>query len=134
MENPEIQHTVLVVEDEALIRMSAIVSLEDAGLCVLEARNSAEALYVLAQHNEISVMVTDVRMPGAMDGLGLVSRVQRDHPIIRTIVVSGNATASQAYMAGAAGFHCQALSWRTSWSARSKTLWRSTRRPSASAA
>ena len=95
---------VLVVEDEALIRMSAIASLEDAGLCVLEARNSAEALYVLAQHNEISVMVTDVRMPGAMDGLGLVSRVQRDHPIIRTIVVSGNATASQAYMAGAAGF------------------------------
>ena len=104
MENPEIQPTVLVVEDEALIRMSAIASLEDAGLCVLEARNSAEALHVLAEHDEISVMVTDVRMPGAMDGLGLVSRVQRDHPIIRTIVVSGNATATQAYMAGAAGF------------------------------
>jgi DNA-binding NtrC family response regulator len=93
-----------MVEDEALIRMSAIASLEDAGLCVLEARNSAEALCVLAQHNEISVMVTDVRMPGAMDGLGLVSRVQRDHPVIRTIVVSGNATATQAYMAGAAVF------------------------------
>jgi len=50
------------------------------------------------------VLVTDVRMPGAMDGLGLVSRVQRDHPIIRSIVVSGNASANDAYKAGAVRF------------------------------
>jgi two-component system, response regulator PdtaR len=104
METNEIQPTVLVVEDEALIRMSAVASLEDAGLCVMEAGNSAEALYVLSQYAEISVLVTDVRMPGAMDGLALVSRVQHDHPVISAIVVSGNATATQAYKAGAAGF------------------------------
>jgi CheY-like chemotaxis protein len=100
----DIQRTVLVVEDDAIIRMSAVASLEDAGLDVLEAINSAEALVLLARHAEIRVMVTDVRMPGAMDGLMLVSLACRDHPLIRAVVVSGNATATQAYMAGAAMF------------------------------
>ena len=94
----------MVVEDEALIRMSTVASLEDAGLRVLEAGSSTEALGILAQHAEICVIVTDVRMPGALDGLALVSRVQRDHPVIRAVVVSGNTTATQAYKAGAAGF------------------------------
>ena len=100
----QIQQSILVVEDEALIRMSTVASLEDAGLRVLEAANSAEALKLLARHAGICVMVTDVRMPGAIDGLALVSLVQRDHPVIRSIVVSGNATATQAYKAGAARF------------------------------
>jgi two-component system, response regulator PdtaR len=104
MNQGDIQRTVLVVEDEALIRMSAVASLEDAGLDVLEAANSAEALVLLARHAEICVMVTDVRMPGAMDGLTLVCRVCRDHPLIRAIVVSDNATAVQGYKAGAAMF------------------------------
>jgi CheY-like chemotaxis protein len=100
----QVPQTVMVVEDEALIRMSAVASLEDAGLRVLEAGNGAEALDILAQHAEICVMVTDVRMPGALDGLALVSQIQRDHPIIRAVVVSGNSTATQAYKAGAVGF------------------------------
>jgi DNA-binding NtrC family response regulator len=104
METRENRQTILVVEDEALIRMSTVALLEDAGLCVLEAANSAEALRILGQHGEISVLVTDVRMPGTMDGLALVSRVQRDHPVIRSVVVSGNATATEAYKAGAARF------------------------------
>lgn len=98
------QQTVLVVEDEPFIRMSTVASLTDAGLCVLEAGNSAEALNLLKGHAEIGVLVTDVRMPGAMDGLALVSRVQHDHPLIRAIVVSGDATATQAYRAGASRF------------------------------
>ena len=93
-----------MVEDEALIRMSTVASLEDVGLNVLEATNSAEALVLLARHAEISVMVTDVRLPGPLDGLGLVSRVCRDYPLIRAVVVSGNATAAQAFKAGASKF------------------------------
>ena len=93
-----------MVEDETFIRMSAVASLEDAGLKVLEAANSAEALVLLARHAEICVMVTDVRLPGVMDGLTLVSQVCRDHPLVRAVVVSGNATAAQAYNAGAAMF------------------------------
>jgi CheY-like chemotaxis protein len=96
--------TILVVEDEPLIRMSAVATLQDAGYWVLEAQNSAEALDVLSRHSEISIMVTDVRMPGHMDGLALVTWVQLNNPAIRSIIVSGNATHAQAGKAGAVGF------------------------------
>ena len=96
--------TILVVEDEPFIRMSAVATLEDAGFWVLEAPNSAEALEVLSRHPEVSIMITDVRMPGLMDGLALVARVVLDRPEIRSIVVSGNATAAEASHAGALGF------------------------------
>lgn len=96
--------TILVVEDEPFIRMSAVAALQDAGFWVLEAQNSAEALDILSRHDEISIMVTDVRMPGHMDGLALVTWVQLNNPGIRSIVVSGNATAAQAGKAGAFGF------------------------------
>ena len=104
MGHSAMQRTILVVEDELFIRMSAVATLQDAGFCVLEARNSREALAILARHAETSVLMTDVRMPGAMDGLALVARVLIDHPAIRSIVVSGNASAEQARSAGAFGF------------------------------
>jgi DNA-binding NtrC family response regulator len=96
--------TILVVEDEPFIRMSAVATLEDAGYWVLDARNGAEAFDILSRHPEVSIMVTDVRMPGLMDGLALVARVQIDYPTIRSIVVSGNATFAEAGNAGALGF------------------------------
>ena len=96
--------TILVVEDEPFIRMSAVATLEDAGFWVLEAQNSAEALEILSRHPEISILITDVRMPGIMDGLALVAQVLIDRPAIRSIVVSGNATAAEAGLAGALGF------------------------------
>jgi len=98
------QQTILVVEDEFFIRMSAVATFEDAGFLVHEARNSAEALEILARHSETDVLMTDVRMPGFMDGLALVARVKIDHPAIRSIVVSGNSSAAQARNAGASGF------------------------------
>jgi DNA-binding NtrC family response regulator len=96
--------TILVVEDEILIRMSAVATLQDAGFIVLEAPNSAEALVLLTSHPEVSIMLTDVRMPGLMDGLALVAQVRSDHPEIRSIVVSGHTSALQASDAGAMGF------------------------------
>jgi DNA-binding NtrC family response regulator len=98
------QKTILVVEDEPFIRMSAVATLQDAGFWVLEAKDSAEALELLPRHPEVSIMVTDVRMPGLMDGLALVAQVLVDSPAIRSIVVSGNATAAEAGKAGAFGF------------------------------
>jgi DNA-binding NtrC family response regulator len=98
------QQTILVVEDEFFIRMSAVATFEDAGFLVHEAQNSAEALEILSRHSETNVLMTDVRMPGLMDGLALVAQVQIDHPAIRSIVVSGNASAEQARNAGAFGF------------------------------
>src|SRR6188768_4059308 len=101
---PSFRQTILVVEDELFIRMSAVGILQDEGFLVLEAMNSAEALDVLSRHSETNILMTDVRMPGRMDGWALVAQVQIDHPAIRSIVVSGNATAEQARSAGAAGF------------------------------
>lgn len=101
---PAFRKTILVVEDELFIRMSAVAALEDAGFLVLAAKNSAEALSVLSRHSETNILMTDVRMPGLMDGLALVAQVQIDHPAIRSIVVSGNASAEQARNAGASGF------------------------------
>jgi DNA-binding NtrC family response regulator len=98
------QQTILVVEDEFLIRISAVATLEDAGFLVHEAQNSGEALEVLSRHSEINVLMTDVRMPGLMDGLALIAQVRIDHPAIRSIVVSGNVSAEQARKAGAFGF------------------------------
>ena len=104
MVHPIFQQTILVVEDELFIRISAVAALQDEGFLVLAAKNSAEALSVLSQHSETNILMTDVRMPGHMDGLALIAQVQIDHPAIRSIVVSGNATAEQARHAGASGF------------------------------
>lgn len=104
MESAKPQTTVLIVEDEVIIRMSAAATLEDAGFGVLEAGNSAEALELLLKHQEIGALMTDVRMPGEMDGLDLVDCVRRFHPAIRSLVVSGNASATQARDAGAFSF------------------------------
>jgi DNA-binding NtrC family response regulator len=95
---------ILVVEDEPFIRMSTVATLQDAGYWVLEAQNSAEALDILSRHAEVSILMTDVRMPGRMDGLALVAWVLSNNPAIRAIVVSGNATAAEAGKAGAFGF------------------------------
>ncbi len=103
MENGETRHTVLVVEDELLIRMCSVATLEDAGYRVLEAGNSAEALAILARPNIVAILMTDVRMPGDMDGLGLVARVRIDRPDIRSVVVSANVTSDEACNAGAVG-------------------------------
>ena len=97
-------HAVLVVEDEAILRTCAVAMLEDAGHLVLEAQNSEEALEILADHDEIGIVVTDVRMPGHMSGLDLVAKIQKERPLIRSIVVSGNATPREAFNSGASAF------------------------------
>ena len=98
MEFAKSRTTILIVEDEAMTRMSSAATLEDAGFCVLEAGASAEALQLLLKHQEIGVLMTDVRLPGEMDGLDLVACVRRCHPAIRSIVVSGDSSVKEAVM------------------------------------
>ena len=64
---------VLVVEDEAMIRMTLVCELEDAGFVVIEAKNADVAMAMLTDRSDIVVVVTDVRMPGSVDGLGLAA-------------------------------------------------------------
>jgi CheY-like chemotaxis protein len=82
--------TVLVVEDEVLIRLDIVYALEDAGFVVLEAANVAEAVAVLTDHREIRAVFTDVDMPGSMDGLKLAAVVYAEWPQTKIIVTSGH--------------------------------------------
>jgi len=81
--------TVLVVEDETLIRMMVVESLEDSGLIVIEAVDADEALVLLAQHPEIALMFTDINMPGRIDGFGLATRAIDARPDLRLVMSSG---------------------------------------------
>jgi CheY-like chemotaxis protein len=80
---------ILVVEDEALIRMTAVQVLEDAGYRVVEARNADAALEILKCRNDIRCVFTDIKMPGLMDGLELAHAIQDRWPPICLLIASG---------------------------------------------
>lgn len=66
----------LVVEDEPLIRMLAVVLVEDAGFEALEASTADEALAIIDARADIRVLFTDIEMPGSLSGLDLVEVVR----------------------------------------------------------
>ena len=82
--------TVLVVEDEHLVRMAVVFQLEDEGFEVLDASNAADALEILAVTPRIRLIFTDVDLPGGMDGLKLAATVHVRWPPVRIIVTSGH--------------------------------------------
>ena len=79
---------VLVVDDEPLLRLHAVDVFEQAGCRTLQAAGAAEALAQLDAHPEITVLFTDIQMPGAMDGLGLARRLSERRPDIKVIITS----------------------------------------------
>lgn len=80
---------VLVVEDDALVRTGLALTLEDANLQVFEAGNAQEALALLEEVGDVDVVVTDVDMPGPINGLTLATLVHVDRPSTRIVVISG---------------------------------------------
>jgi len=81
--------TVLVVEDEHIVRFATVAMLEDEGYVALEADNATEAIRILESRTDVRIVVTDVNMPGTMDGLKLAHYVRDRWPPIRLVVVSG---------------------------------------------
>ena len=80
---------VLIVEDEALVRMDVASLLAEAGFVVYEAGDADEAIGLLEEHRDIRLIITDVHMPGSMDGLKLAHYVRGRWPPIKIIVASG---------------------------------------------
>ena len=78
--------TALVVEDEMLCRLEIRDLLEADGYAVVEAGSAAQALDRL--DGSVVLVVTDVRMPGPMDGLALAREVMRRRPDMAVVVVS----------------------------------------------
>lgn len=89
-EVPNKKPSVLVVEDEFLIRMGIVDSIAQAGYEIFEASNADEAIRALEAHPDISVLFTDIDMPGSMDGLKLAAAVRRRWPPVKIIVTSGH--------------------------------------------
>jgi len=81
---------VLVVEDEPLVRMSIALHLENAGYIVFEAGNADDAVDILVANTAITIMFTDIDMPGGMNGLKLAAAVRDRWPPIKIIVTSGH--------------------------------------------
>ena len=83
--------TVLIVDDEDLVRRVGSDILEFGGYRVLEAANADEALRRLDEGAEVMVLFTDVNMPGAPDGFGLARLVHDRWPQVKILVASGYA-------------------------------------------
>jgi two-component system, response regulator PdtaR len=79
----------LIVEDELMLRMNAAAMMEDAGFDVLEACDADEAIRLLESNPDISIVFTDIEMPGSMNGLKLAHAVTGRWPPIRIIATSG---------------------------------------------
>jgi CheY-like chemotaxis protein len=81
---------VLVVEDEALVRLATVGMLEEAGFRMIEAVNADQALELLAADSDVQLLFTDVNMPGTINGLALARQVHDRWPHIGIMVASAN--------------------------------------------
>ncbi len=96
MAHPDSKPIVLVVEDEMVLRMRAVDIVEDAGFVPIEAVSADEAILILESRDDISLLFTDIQMPGSMDGLKLAHAAHRRWPHIKIILVSGQITVTDA--------------------------------------
>ena len=94
---------ILVVEDEFLIRCMLCDELREAGFRVIEACDATEALSVLKTVSP-DLIVSDVRMPGPLDGLDLLAQVRETSRTLPVIITSGHLLPSQALIEGATRF------------------------------
>lgn len=84
--------TILIIDDEALIRAMLSDYLQECGFKVLEASNADEAILIIEQSDVIIDLVfSDVGMPGSMDGFGLAQWIRANRPGLPIILTSGDA-------------------------------------------
>lgn len=95
---------ILLVDDEALLRMLAADYFEEAGYEVLEAANGEEATSIMRRRSDVAAVVTDVQMPGQPDGFALSHIVRELCPGCAIVVVSGRAAPAPGDMADRARY------------------------------
>lgn len=94
--------TVLIVEDEVLIRLMIAEDLMQAGFQVVQCATADEAWMALQSALDIALVLTDVRMPGTLDGILLAERIRSNFPHIKIVIGSGQVvgrTAADAVLA-----------------------------------
>ena len=91
----QVGSTVLFVEDEVLVRMAVAEELRRAGFRVIEVANPDQALDVLAHAFDVKLVLSDIQMPGSMDGLALARLVRAAYPTIKIVLTSGRSVAGE---------------------------------------
>jgi PAS domain S-box-containing protein len=81
--------TILVVEDDNLVRVYVVAQLQSLGYNILSAGNAAEALAIIENGNQFDLLFTDVIMPGSMNGRQLAGEVLRRRPSSKVLFTSG---------------------------------------------
>ncbi len=79
---------VLLVEDELIIRLVAAEVLHDEGFEVIEATDGAQAVRLIDGPDGFDLLLTDVQMPGPIDGIQVAIHARKRHPKIPVVVVS----------------------------------------------
>jgi PAS domain S-box-containing protein len=85
------RETILVVEDDELVRANVIAQLHSLGYATVEAGNAADAIDLVRDGAQFDLLFTDVIMPGRMDGAGLARQVSRLRPGVKVLFTSGYA-------------------------------------------
>jgi CheY-like chemotaxis protein len=88
--------TVLVVEDDPEVRQVAVATLETLGFSVQEAETGDKAAALLERGDKVRLLLSDVRMPGVLNGVDLARRVRREWPSIHVVLTSGYADLEDA--------------------------------------
>jgi CheY-like chemotaxis protein len=102
--NSRKKRVVLVVEDDELIRMHAADMVRDMGFETIEAANADEAISLLEKCPDITVVFTDIQMPGSMDGLRLLAVVRDRWPPVALLVASGQVQPPASALSAGARF------------------------------
>src|SRR5947209_6400086 len=92
--------TILVADDEVLIRIMAAEYLRAAGFRVIEASDAAEAVDVLKADASIDLLFTDIEMPGLMNGIMLARWAHLHRPELRVVLASGSSNAAAHALPG----------------------------------
>jgi CheY-like chemotaxis protein len=89
--------TVLIVEDDVLIRMAISNFLQESGLRTLEASSADEAIEMIGCYGAvIDLVFSDVRMPGSLNGLGLARWIRENRPTLPVMLCSGDASQEES--------------------------------------
>ena len=81
--------TLLVVEDESTIRTLTVEVLKDAGYVVVEAHDGPSALRTLASMRRVDLLITDVGLPGGLNGRQVADAARQDRPELKVLFITG---------------------------------------------
>lgn len=81
----------MYVEDEILLRLATADAMREAGFAVMEAGTAPEAMAIMHSSGQIDVLMTDIRLPGPMDGVALAEKARAARPAMKVVVAAAQA-------------------------------------------